>query len=203
MSVKRANGGRGGAGTRNVALEGEITPGPPKGGTTNGGTANENVLVIRNRQRSRVVDTRLLRRLTVDALRNHLHVDAYELCLHLVDAEEMAQVNEQFLQHTGSTDVITFDLSDSQHGASGPVQGEIFISIPDAIAQAKEFKTTWQAELARYVIHGLLHLRGYDDLEPAARRTMKREENRLMKRVETNYPLRSLGRDASRRSVRS
>ena len=47
--------------------------------------------------------------------------------------------------------------------------------------QAGEFGTAWPEELARYVIHGLLHLHGYDDLEPAKRRVMKREENRLVK----------------------
>jgi probable rRNA maturation factor len=55
--------------------------------------------------------------------------------------------------------------------------------VPEAVRQAAEFGTTWEAELLRYVIHGILHLRGYDDLEPAKRRVMKREENRLVRKL--------------------
>ena len=45
---------------------------------------------------------------------------------------------------------------------------------------ARKYKTSWAKEVARYLIHGILHLRGYDDSAPELRRTMKREENRLM-----------------------
>jgi probable rRNA maturation factor len=73
-----------------------------------------------------------------------------------------------------------------------PLFGEIFISVDDAVAQARQFRTTWPAELVRYVIHGILHLRGYDDLTPAARRTMKKEENRLLSGVRRGFPLSKL-----------
>jgi probable rRNA maturation factor len=73
------------------------------------------------------------------------------------------------------------------------VHGEIFISIDDAKSQAREFRTSWQSELARYVIHGVLHLRGFDDLRPADRRKMKREENRLLKEIARLFPLSKLG----------
>ena len=43
-----------------------------------------------------------------------------------------------------------------------------------------------------HAIHGVLHLRGYDDLDPAARRVMKREENRLVKEVERGFPVRAI-----------
>ncbi|HTH46811.1 MAG TPA: rRNA maturation RNase YbeY [Candidatus Limnocylindria bacterium] len=101
-----------------------------------------------------------------------------EVGIHLVSAREMAQVNWDFLRHEGSTDVITFD-----HGSTPQrLHGELFISVADAVKQAGEFGTAWTEELARYVIHALLHLHGYDDLEPAKRRVMKREENRLVRR---------------------
>jgi probable rRNA maturation factor len=143
----------------------------------------ENVIVIRNAQRIRRVDTRLLKRMVMHVLDEHLHARDYELGFHLVDASEMARINEQFLQHSGSTDVITFDYNEREHAQSGVVRGEVYISIPDAVSQSQEFGTTWQSELVRYAIHALLHLRGYDDLEPAARRVMKREENRLVNAV--------------------
>lgn len=153
------------------------------------------VLLLRNRQRTRALDTRRLRRLVLHLLREEFAAVEYELCFHLVAPEEMARVNWQFLRHEGSTDVITFDHSEPGAPDAGlALHGEVFISVADAVKQARDFGTTWQSELARYVVHALLHLRGYDDLQPAARRVMKREENRLLRKVAAGFSLRSLAR---------
>lgn len=125
-------------------------------------------LALRNRQKTRAVDTRLLRKIVLFTLKNILHEPKFELGIHLIGADEMARVNETFLQHKGSTDVITFDHSELQ--ANSGLHGELFISIDDAVAQAKEFQTSWQSELARYIVHGLLHLQGYDDLDLVSRK---------------------------------
>ncbi len=150
-------------------------------------------LVFKNRQRVRRVDTPQLRRITRWLLEESLGVPEYELCVHLVGASEMARVNEAFLQHEGSTDVITFDHLDSVQAHA--LHGELFICLDDAVKQAKKFKTTWQSELTRYVIHGLLHLRGHDDLKPAARRAMKKEENRLLGKTSREFSLARLARN--------
>jgi probable rRNA maturation factor len=143
-------------------------------------------ILVSNRQRTRALDRKFIEQLTASALQQ-AGVASAELGLHFVSAKEMARVHEQFMNIAGSTDVITFD-----HGSKPPkaIHGEIFISVADAMAQAKEFETTWQSEVARYVVHGILHLLGYDDLEPAARAKMKREENRLVKILETEFNLR-------------
>ena len=149
-------------------------------------------LVFKNRQRLRRIDTPLLRRISRWLLAESLGVEDYELCVHLVAASEMARVNETFLQHEGSTDVITFDHSESARPHA--LHGELFICLDDAVKQAREFKTSWQSELTRYVIHGLLHLRGHDDLKPAARRAMKKEENRLLRETSRVFALPELAR---------
>jgi rRNA maturation RNase YbeY len=146
-------------------------------------------LVLRNRQRVRPVNTRMLRLITLHLLRAEFGAADFEVCVHLVAAPEMARLNWEFLQHEGSTDIITFDQSED---ATGRLAGELFICLDDAVKQAREFRTTWQEELARYVIHGLLHLRGFNDLEPAARRVMKREENRLLRRTGRAFTLAQL-----------
>jgi probable rRNA maturation factor len=61
-----------------------------------------------------------------------------------------------------------------------------------AVAQSREFGTDWRAELVRYVIHGLLHLLGHDDREPAARRRMKRVESRLLRDIGRRFALSKL-----------
>jgi probable rRNA maturation factor len=156
-------------------------------------------LVLRNRQHTRALNTPLLRRIILHLLQNDFTVTDYELCFHFVTADEMARVNQQFLQHEGSTDVITFDYGEGNPEAE--LRGEIFISIPDAVEQAREFGTTWQSELMRYIVHGLLHLRGFDDLQPTRRRVMKREENRLLKKTSAQFPVRSLARSRPSTSV--
>lgn len=149
-------------------------------------------LSFRNRQRDRRLDLRWLRGTVRHVLVEQLHVPAAELCFHFVRADEMARVNWQFLQHEGSTDVITFDHGQPE-GADdqqpGTLYGEAFICVADAIKQAREFKTTWQSEVIRYVVHALLHLQGYDDLQPAKRRVMKREENRVMRELAKRFDL--------------
>jgi probable rRNA maturation factor len=163
-------------------------------------------LLITNRQRAIPLNTRLLRTLTKLLLEQLLGLEEFDLAICIVRAPEMGRLNEKFLQHTGSTDVITFDYAENllpasrRQDARNPpaggrkhVHGEIFISIDDAKSQAREFRTSWQSELARYVIHGVLHLRGFDDLRPADRRKMKREENRLLKEIARLFPLSKLG----------
>lgn len=160
-----------------------------------------NELHLRNRQKTRKVDTRLLRTITRGLLAEDLELAHFQLGIHLVEPEEMAQVNWDYLQHEGSTDVITFDYREEMSdGKTVPdVYGELYICVDDALKQGKQFKAHWTEELVRYVVHGVLHLRGYDDLEPAKRRVMKREEGRLVKQLAQRFPLRKL---AAARTVR-
>lgn len=169
-------------------------------------------LGLRNRQRVRAVDLRVLRRLLRYLLEHHFRHAHIELGLHLVAKAEMAEINARFLRHDGSTDVITFDYMDkapaeatpalAQREAGPGLHGEIFICLDDAVTQARQFRTTWPEEMTRYLIHGLLHLHGYDDQSPAARRVMKRAENRLLRLVKAQFPLRRLARRPSRRKLR-
>lgn len=163
------------------------TPPPP-----DRARALRGILNFRNRQRDRRLDLRWLRGVVRHMLVEQLHVSSTELCFHFVGTEEMADVNWQFLQHEGSTDVITFDhrqtvAADDQR--PGTLHGEAFICVADAVKQAREFRTTWQSEAVRYVVHALLHLQGYDDLQPAKRRVMKREENRVMRELARRFDL--------------
>jgi probable rRNA maturation factor len=148
-------------------------------------------LQLRNRQRDRAIDIKLLKQLTQVLLQEELGLMRYELGVHFVSPKRMAEVNEEFLQHEGSTDVITFDYREGYDAESSgsDLSGEIYISVADAVKQAREFSTTWQEEVARYIVHGVLHLRGYDDLVPEKRKVMKREENRLVRRLQATFDL--------------
>ena len=148
-------------------------------------------LVILNRQRAKRINTRWLRQMLA-ALLAELRIDEAELGITLVNAKEMSRINWDFLKHSGSTDVITFDHSNPgrrRKHAPKVLHGELFICVEEAIQQAEEFETQWESELVRYVVHGVLHLLGYDDLKPEWRRRMKREENRRLRWLEKRFLL--------------
>jgi probable rRNA maturation factor len=161
-------------------------------------------IVIANRQRTKSINSRWLKQI-VEALMGELKVTDAELGIHLVGAKEMARVNWQYLQHEGSTDVITFDHQEPPPGSETlspgrQVHGELFVCVDEAISQAREFKTSWQSETVRYVIHGVLHLLGHDDLKPDLRRKMKREENRLLRGLAKKFSFTQLARTAKLRA---
>ena len=146
-------------------------------------------ITIANRQRTKKFNTRLLKEI-IAALLVKLEVRQGEIGVHLVGAAEMTGVNWQFLQHAGSTDVITFDHRAAVLLPDHPelqLYGELFVCVDDALKQAETFRTTWTSEVVRYVVHGVLHLLGYDDLKPDLRQRMKREERRLLRWLETRF----------------
>jgi len=156
-------------------------------------------IVIANSQRTRQINRRRLKQIT-QALLAELKVAAGELEINLVAAPEMTRLNETYLHHAGLTDVITFDYASPRRQTSNPrprIHGEIFICVDEAIRQARRFGTTWQSEIVRYLVHGILHLLGFDDATPGARRKMKRAENRRLRRLAGRFSLAQLAHPAS------
>jgi rRNA maturation RNase YbeY len=80
----------------------------------------------------------------------------------------------------------------SQRDVPTTIHGEIFICVPEAERQAKLFGTDRRSEVVRYVVHGILHLLGHDDLQALARKIMKREEDRLVREVSRRFALSKL-----------
>jgi probable rRNA maturation factor len=136
-------------------------------------------LVLGNRQCTRAIDLRCMRKILTELLEEWPGQPDYDLGIHLVSASEMARLNESFLRHQGPTDVITFDYAERSEPR---LHGEILICMDVAVDQARRYRTSWTSELLRYAIHGLLHLQGFDDRRAAARRRMKGVENRLVRR---------------------
>ena len=74
------------------------------------------------------------------------------------------------------------------------LHGELFVCVDDAVWQAKKFGSSWQSEIIRYIVHGILHLLGHDDLKPHLRRRMRRDENRLVRALSRRFSLAQIGR---------
>ena len=154
-------------------------------------------LTIQNRQRTRAINSRYLEQIITTLLSDLLDVKQVELGVTLVAASEMTRLNETFLKHEGSTDVITFDYREPGTSRLKPgsvIRGEILVCVQEAILQARRFRATWQQEVIRYVVHGVLHLLGYDDGRVADRRKMKREETRLLHLIVSRFALSQLAR---------
>jgi rRNA maturation RNase YbeY len=145
-----------------------------------------------DRQRTVALERPLWRRLARGLLEELLDRKDYQLGVHFIGATEMARLNESFLGHEGSTDVLTFNHQESP--GREPLYGEIFISVDDALVHARRFRVRWPLEVARCLVHGVLHLEGYDDADSASRRSMKRRENCLLKALSVRLDLGKLGR---------
>ena len=100
-----------------------------------------------------------------------------EISLAFVDDATIHRLNKQFLQHDEPTDVLSFPLSEPK---SKKLCGELVIGAEVALAQATERGHDVQAELALYVIHGLLHLCGHDDHDDEEAQAMRASERRYL-----------------------
>ncbi len=98
-----------------------------------------------------------------------------ELSLVFFTDDALAKLHADFLADPSTTDVITF-AGDAALGTAG----EICVSADTAAAYAKKHRRSLAAELTLYVVHGWLHLAGYDDLQPAKKRVMRRAEARAV-----------------------
>jgi len=134
-------------------------------------------IVVRNLQRTVPVSIADLEQFCAKALsaclrlRNRKPTDLTrlsEIFVLLVSDRRMALLHRQFLNQTGPTDVLTF-----QHG-------EIFISVETAQRHARVFGNSLARELRLYIVHGLLHLHGFDDRKRADARKMERMQKRIL-----------------------
>ena len=107
-------------------------------------------------------------------------VERAEISILIVGDRRMARLHEEWLGVRGPTDVITFDLAGPDGHGDGGLRGDIVVSAETARRVARELGWAPRHELAYYVVHGLLHLAGHDDLDPVRRRAMRARERVLM-----------------------
>jgi probable rRNA maturation factor len=116
------------------------------------------------------------------------------LNLILTPSDVMATMNEAYLGHEGRTDVLTFDLRDTEvaHLKADDAEecvAEVYVCPDVAVEYSAKFGTTPSRELVLYLVHGMLHLAGEDDLEEEARLSMRKAENRVMTALAERFSL--------------
>ena len=92
----------------------------------------------------------------------------------LVDSSTIQQYNRDFLHHDYPTDTISFPIEDRR--SDGHLEGEVLVCTEIARERAEEFGWTAEEELLLYVVHGMLHLVGFDDATPEQRTVMQEKE---------------------------
>ena len=138
-------------------------------------------IAVRNLQRTVAVDLVDIEDFAANAVRLCLQIHKNkstdltklrEVFVLLISDRRMASLHRQFLHGVGPTDVMTF-----QHG-------EIFISAQTARRHARRFGTSLARELRLYVVHGLLHLHGFDDRREVDARKMKNVQEEILEKVD-------------------
>ena len=96
----------------------------------------------------------------------------------LVSDDYLLEVNRKFLNHNYRTDVISFDLADTDS-----IEGEIYVSVDRARVQARRYDVPLEKEVLRLIVHGVLHLCGWDDKTRSQKLRMRKRENAFTESV--------------------
>lgn len=119
----------------------------------------------------------------VSDLKKSLEFSIKSLSLNFIESDLMIEINTKYLGHNYDTDIITFSYSKNKTN----LDGEIFISIDQAIENAVRYNVNLDSEIIRLIVHGILHLLGFNDKDPKDKKRMKREENRLTSSLSKKY----------------
>ena len=138
-------------------------------------TVNENLLIEHTHPRLRL-DEAALRRLVACVVAAEDRTVHY-LGIILAGHDTVLDLNRTYLAHDYLTDVLSFPLSEPD-GAT--IDGEVYVDLDTAEEQHEAFAVSFEEEARRYVVHGLLHLIGYDDATDAERHAMRRLEDRYL-----------------------
>ena len=133
-------------------------------------------IAIASPQEAVPVDRRRMREVARTVLGGE-HVADAEISLAFVDNPTIHRLNQRYLGHDEPTDVLSFPLSEP---GAARLAGELVIGAEVAKAQAEGRAHDVQAELALYVIHGLLHLCGYDDKTAGSAAAMRARERHYL-----------------------
>jgi probable rRNA maturation factor len=129
------------------------------------------VIHITNRQKTLPVDRRRMRQ-AVRAIVRDAGISEATISIAIVDDPTIAKLHQQFLDDPEPTDVLSFVLERSEQS----LEGEVVASADTARTCAPRYRSTPEEELLLYVIHGTLHLVGYDDTTPRQRAVMRKKE---------------------------
>lgn len=125
-------------------------------------------------------DELALRELLTEVARGQGH-RIESLSVVLTDHETVLDLNRRYLEHDYHTDVLSFHLGEETD--SGEIVGEIYVDLDMAAERHVEYGASFEEEVFRYAIHGLLHLMGHDDATPEGAAEMRRLEDFYLRKT--------------------
>lgn len=154
-------------------------------------------VIISNRQKQVKIPTgvrMLIRRCCHAVLQMEEIHGSVEISVSFVDNEQIREMNRQYRQKDSATDVLSFPLGengeyDINHETGAKVLGDIVISVPKVVEQARTYGHSFEREIAYLTAHSMLHLLGYDHEQGGLERVRMREKE--------EYVMRELGLPAS------
>ena len=110
--------------------------------------------------------------------------DPWEVAIRFTDVADMRAINREWRGIDRATDVISFPAAEGKGGEyAGFLLGDLLVAPEIVAAHARQYRTTAQRETAFVIVHGLLHLLGYDHAIASERRRMRERRNAIMERI--------------------
>lgn len=148
-------------------------------------------VIITDRQKKVRVPTglrMLIRRACIAVLREEKFEGDSEVSVSFVDNEEIRKLNKEFRNIDSATDVLSFPLGENGKYDVNPdtgakLLGDVVISLERAMEQANEYGHSFEREVCYLTVHSMLHLLGYDHMEPQDKTEMRMKEETVMSRI--------------------
>jgi len=135
-------------------------------------------ITLQNQQNKFQIHTGKIKKLILKVLKGEQVKESGWINICFVNNPQIKKFNAKFLKIKGSTDVLAFNLSDKKE--KNVILADIMISVQEALKQAVNYKTTPDYELSLYIVHGLLHILGFDDHTPAQIKLMRKKESQYV-----------------------
>lgn len=131
-------------------------------------------IVVRNLNKKHRLNEKFIKKLTADILNILRKPRSAELEIIFLSDSAIRLLNRRYKGRNISTDVLSFELGEL---------GEVIISSDTALRNSRIFSTSFEEEIVLYIIHGILHLFGYDDETAGAKNRMSKKENGIRERI--------------------
>lgn len=136
---------------------------------------------VSNKQKSLVIVSSQIKKIAIEVVRFEKK-EYDEVAIHLVDKKTISRLHVEYFDDPSPTDCISFPV-DEEGGSGYRVLGDVFVCTEVALEYAISHHLDPYEEVTLYIVHGLLHLMGYDDIDKGPRAKMRAAEQRQMKHL--------------------
>ena len=164
-------------------------------GSKKGYVKKKSQILIKNFHPSIIapISNSILRKFITDVM-NGEDCKSFNIDVNLVENAVIRKINRKFLKHNNYTDIITFPYSTKK---SGFIEGELFISMDEVKRNSLIFKDSFKNEFSRVIIHGCLHLAGFNDRTKKQKELIREKENFYLMKQRKNNVIRKSTRNNS------